>query len=57
MPLPILDPKQRLKSLKDTLHQHSAPAAPALIESHENGDVQCFACGHRCLGAASVLGS
>jgi pyruvate formate lyase activating enzyme len=25
------------------------PAAEALIERKDNGDVQCFACGHRCL--------
>jgi pyruvate formate lyase activating enzyme len=31
------------------LHRHSVPAADALIEKHDNGDVQCFACGHRCL--------
>src|SRR5687767_6433709 len=57
MPLPILNEKeqqrqqdkQRLKSLKDMLHRHSAPAAEALIERKENGDIQCFACGHRCL--------
>jgi pyruvate formate lyase activating enzyme len=41
--------KQRLRSLKDMLHQYSAPAAEALVERRENGDVQCFACGHRCL--------
>src|SRR3954468_9914291 len=47
--LDVLDEKQRLKSLKDMLHQYSAPAAEALIERRENGDVQCFACGHRCV--------
>ena len=41
--------KQRLRSLKEMLHQHSAPAGEALIERKDNGDVQCFACGHRCL--------
>ena len=41
--------KQRLRSLKEMLHQYSAPAAEALIERKDNGDVQCFACGHRCL--------
>ena len=41
--------KQRLKTLKEMLHQYSAPAAEALIERKANGDVQCFACGHRCL--------
>jgi pyruvate formate lyase activating enzyme len=49
MPLELLEEKQRLKSLKDMLHQFSAPAAEALIEQKENGDIQCFACGHRCL--------
>jgi pyruvate formate lyase activating enzyme len=47
--LDILETKQRLRTLKDTLHEYSAPAAGALIERRENGDVQCFACGHRCL--------
>jgi len=47
--LDILEPKQRLRTLKDMLHQYSAPAAEALVERHDNGDVQCFACGHRCL--------
>jgi pyruvate formate lyase activating enzyme len=47
--LDILEQKQRLRSLKDMLHQYSAPAAEALIERLANGDVQCFACGHRCL--------
>src|SRR5688572_25216362 len=41
--------KQRLRTLKEMLHRHSAPAAEALIERKDNGDVQCFACGHRCL--------
>ena len=41
--------KQRLRTLKEMLHQYSAPAAEALIERKDNGDVQCFACGHRCL--------
>jgi pyruvate formate lyase activating enzyme len=47
--LEILEEKQRLRSLREMLHRHSAPAAEALIERRENGDVQCFACGHRCL--------
>ena len=47
--LEILQNKERLKSLKDSLHQFTAPAADALIESHADGDVRCFACGHRCL--------
>src|SRR5688500_10907476 len=50
VPLNVLsDDKERLKSLKEMLHQYSAPAADALIERKGNGDVQCFACGHRCL--------
>jgi pyruvate formate lyase activating enzyme len=50
VPLTVLsDEKQRLKTLKEMLHQHSAPAAGALVERRANGDVQCFACGHRCL--------
>lgn len=47
--LDILEEKQRLKDLKTALHRHSVPAAEALIEHKPNGDVQCFACGHRCL--------
>src|SRR3954447_1869470 len=47
--LDVLDEKQRLKSLKDMLHRYSAPAAEALVERKNNGDIQCFACGHRCL--------
>jgi len=41
--------KERLQSFKQTLQQFSAPAAEALIERQENGDIKCFACGHRCL--------
>src|SRR2546429_9990107 len=41
--------KQRLNSLKDALHGYSAPAAEALIERKDDGAIQCFACGHRCL--------
>jgi pyruvate formate lyase activating enzyme len=47
--LEVLQDKERLQSLKQTLHQYSAPAAEALIERHANGDIRCFACGHRCL--------
>src|SRR5881275_1098647 len=47
--LDVLQSKERLNSLKQTLHRRTAPAAEALIERRENGDVQCFACGHRCL--------
>ena len=49
MPLNVLEEKQRLQSLKQTLHVHSVPAAEALIQRREEGAVQCFACGHRCL--------
>src|SRR4051794_25633094 len=49
MPLPIAESKLRLTSLKQTLHQYSAPAAEELIERKEDGAVQCFACGHRCV--------
>lgn len=41
--------KQRIDSLKAMLHQYSVPAAEELVQCRENGDVQCFACGHRCL--------
>jgi pyruvate formate lyase activating enzyme len=49
MPLEVLQDKQRLDSLKRMLHEHSVPAAAALIEQREDGAVQCFACGHRCV--------
>src|SRR3954471_23582773 len=49
MPLEVLNDKARLNSLKQMLHQYSIPAAEALIERRENGDVQCFDCGRRCL--------
>src|SRR5436190_95982 len=47
--LDILEDKARLKSLKDMLHRFSVRAADALIERGDNGDVRCYACGHRCL--------
>src|SRR2546430_723780 len=47
--LEILQEKERLKDLKEMLHKYSAPAAEALIERKENGAIQCFACGHRCV--------
>jgi len=47
--LNILENKERVNSLKRTLHGRTAPAADALVERLENGDVRCFACGHRCL--------
>ena len=49
MPLDLLEEKRQLKSLKEMLHQYSAPAADALIERKADGAVQCFACGHRCV--------
>jgi pyruvate formate lyase activating enzyme len=49
MPLEVLNDKQRLQTLKEMLHQYSIPAADALIERKEDGAVQCFACGHRCV--------
>lgn len=50
MPLTVLEEKKtRLNSLKQLLHKYSAPAAEALIEHKANGDIQCFACGHRCV--------
>jgi pyruvate formate lyase activating enzyme len=49
MPLQVLDDKQRLKSMKEMLHQFSAPAAEELIVHEKDGDIRCFACGHRCL--------
>ena len=51
MPL-VQDDKSRLKSLKDMLHQYCAPAADELIEKRDNGAIQCFACGHRCVDQA-----
>ena len=47
--LEILAEKQKLKSLKEMLHQRSAPAAEALVEGKPGGAIQCFACGHRCI--------
>jgi pyruvate formate lyase activating enzyme len=49
MPLEVLNDKERLRDLKEMLHQYSVPAAEALIERHPDGSVKCFACGHRCL--------
>jgi pyruvate formate lyase activating enzyme len=49
MPLEVLNDKDRLQTLKQMLHQHSAPAAEALIAREADGAVRCFACGHRCL--------
>jgi len=47
--LDVLESKQRIQSLKQMLHQFSAPAAEALIERKTDGAIQCFACGHRCV--------
>jgi pyruvate formate lyase activating enzyme len=49
MPIEVVNDEQRLASLKEMLHSYSVPAAEALIERGENGDVRCYACGHRCL--------
>jgi len=49
MPVDLQQEKQRLASLKQMLHHYTVPAAPELVQAGENGDVQCFACGHRCL--------
>jgi pyruvate formate lyase activating enzyme len=49
MPLEVLNDKQRLQTLKTMLHQHSVPAADALVERLPDGAVKCYACGHRCL--------
>ena len=50
MPLDVIhDNKKRIESLKQLLHEYTAPADPALVEVREGGDIQCFACGHRCL--------
>jgi pyruvate formate lyase activating enzyme len=47
--LEFLAEKEKLKSLKEMLHQRSAPAAAALVERKPDGAIQCFACGHRCI--------
>src|SRR5688572_25943411 len=49
MPLEVLNDKQRLQSLKETLHRYSTAADEALIEHLDDGAVKCYACGHRCL--------
>ncbi|MCC6422898.1 MAG: AmmeMemoRadiSam system radical SAM enzyme [Phycisphaerales bacterium] len=38
-----------MQGLKEALRDRTAPAAEALIEHKDNGDIQCFACGHRCV--------
>ena len=45
----LLADREHIKSLKLMLHRHSAPAAPEIIQYEPNGDIRCFACGHRCL--------
>src|SRR5476649_1517499 len=47
--LEVIQEREKLKSLKEMLHRFSAPAAEELIRRKEDGAVQCFACGHRCL--------
>lgn len=49
MKLDLLESRERLKSMKEMLHRYSGPAAEALIERKGDGDIQCFACGHRCI--------
>jgi pyruvate formate lyase activating enzyme len=49
MSLEQTDETQQLQSLRQWLHKYSAPAAEALVQRHENGDVQCLACAHQCL--------
>lgn len=49
MALEVLDDRQKLRNLKDALHQYSAPATPELVAPREDGAIQCFACGHRCV--------
>src|SRR3954468_12536389 len=49
MELNLLEPKARIASLKEALHQFSVPASAALTEPREGDAVQCFACGHRCI--------
>jgi pyruvate formate lyase activating enzyme len=47
--LDVLQEKERMQSIKQTLHQFTAPAAEALIERLDDGDIRCYSCGHRCL--------
>ncbi len=47
--LQVLHQQQRAKSIKDSLHRLNVPAAEELIERKDDGAIQCFACGHRCL--------
>jgi pyruvate formate lyase activating enzyme len=48
--LPIVEERKRkLATFKQALSQYTAPAAEALIQRFDNGDIQCFACGHECL--------
>src|SRR5688572_23815773 len=47
--LQIAQAKERMQTFKQALQEYTAPAAEELITRHEGGDIQCFACGHRCL--------
>ena len=47
--LTLLEEQARIKSFKDLLHQHVAPADESLVRHEADGAVRCFACGHRCL--------
>lgn len=49
MELDLSADKEKLQNLKRFLHQYTAPAAGELIQREPNGDIRCFACGHRCL--------
>src|SRR5688572_26063890 len=48
-PLQLAQAKERMQTFKQALQERTAPAAEELITRHEGGDIQCFACGHRCL--------
>jgi pyruvate formate lyase activating enzyme len=45
MPTLNVQPKMLLRQL---LTEHSAPAAPELVETEADGTVRCYSCGHRC---------
>ena len=49
MELDLSADKEKLQNIKRFLHQYTAPAAGELIQREPNGDIRCFACGHRCL--------
>jgi pyruvate formate lyase activating enzyme len=47
--LQLAQAKERMQTFKQALQEYTAPAAEELITRHAGGDIQCFACGHRCL--------